>query len=259
VAQSEFSLDRSSGIPLGTQLAWRLQTLIASGRLAEGERLPGVRELAELAGVNVNTVRSVYARLADEGAIVSEHGRGTFVADARAARVGLDRVRAALGTDPVAAAPGAAAAEAGDGAPEVSGGRSTPTREKRRRGGASADPAPADDRRTTSAEARRRASLKAEIALLERELAALEPVNGVNEPVIGGRPTPQLLTAAELEAIRDELVERLRPLRADRTLVRDERERERLEPQPRPRQRAIATSTPRFESGPGGWSLRWRG
>jgi DNA-binding transcriptional regulator YhcF (GntR family) len=223
MSQSEFSLDRDSGIPLGTQLAWRLRTLIASGQLAEGERLPAVRELAERAGVNVNTVRSVYARLADEGSIVSEHGRGTFVADVRAAREGLDRVRAALGTEP-------------------------------------SSPALPEPVRAATAEARRRTSLRAEIALLERELAALEPVNGVGEPVIGGRPTPQLLTAAELETIRDELVERLQPLRADRTIVRDERERERLAPEPRPRQRAIATSTPRFETGPGGgWSLRWRG
>ena len=217
-----FTLDRESGLPLGTQLGWRLRTLIASRRLAEGERLPPVRELAALAGVNVNTVRSVYARLADEGAIVSEHGRGTFVADAGAAQRGLDRVSAALGTEP-------------SGHPQAA--------------------------REGTAEARRRASLRAEIALLERELAALEPPNGVHAPTETRRPAPQLLTAEELEGIRDRLVERLQPLRADRTVVRDERERERHDPAAPPRrQRAIATSTPRFETGAGGgWSLRWRG
>ena len=242
-----FELDRSSGLPLGTQLGWRLRSLIASGRLAEGERLPGVRELAALAGVNVNTVRSVYARLADEGAIVSEHGRGTFVADADAARRGLDRVRAALGAEPAAA-----------GAPGE--GPSGAAREA-----AAARPGPAE-RSPSAAEARRRASLRAEIALLERELAALEPPNGGPAPGAPDAerrrpPAAQLLTAAELEAIRDDLVERLQPLRADRTVVRGERERERLEPGSEPRrQRAIATSTPRFEAGPGGgWSLRLRG
>ena len=221
-------LDRESGLPLGTQLGWRLRTLIASERLAEGERLPGVREMAELAGVNVNTVRSVYSRLADDGVIVSEHGRGTFVKDAAAAREGLDRVSAALRGDE-AEPPTPAAAEASPAA---------------------------------VAEARRRASLRAEIALLERELATVEPTNGVNGPSTIRRPTPQLLTAAELETIRDALVERLMPLRAERTVVRDERERERHEPGTSPeaqRQRAIATSTPRFEAGPGGWSLRWGG
>lgn len=244
----DFRLDRDGDLPLGAQLGWRLRTLIASGRLAAGERLPGVRELAELAGVNVNTVRSVYARLADEGATVSEHGRGTFVADPEAARRGLDRVRAAIG-EPAEAATGEAER------------RKAGSREAARRETA---PAPGASSRAATAEARRRASLRAEIAMLERELAALEPPNG--GPGHGADaserprpPAPQLLAAAELEAIRDELVARLQPLRADRTVVRGERERERFEAPREPhRQRAIASSTPRFETGPGGWSLRWR-
>src|SRR5918997_2984916 len=91
---SDFALDRASDVPLGTQLAWRLRSLIASGRLREGDRLPGVREMASLAGVNVNTVRTVYARLADQGVIVSEHGRGTFVTDRRPAQDELGRLAA---------------------------------------------------------------------------------------------------------------------------------------------------------------------
>ena len=200
----EYALDRDSDVPLGTQLAWRLRSLIASGRLAEGERLPGVREMAALAGVNVNTVRTVYARLADQGVIVSEHGRGTFVGPRRRALDDLGRLAAqAAGT----------AREAG------------------------IDP---------------------------RELAKLDVTRG-GEPGDRAerrprRPTPQLLTAAELEEIRDELVERLRPLRADRTVARDERQRVWLEEDESPRrQRAIASTTPKLETGTGGWSLRWRG
>ena len=52
-----------------------------------GDRLPSVRELADIAGVNVNTVRAVYARLESEGRVSSEQGRGTFVA-ARAPTAG---------------------------------------------------------------------------------------------------------------------------------------------------------------------------
>ena len=244
----DFRLERDSGLPLGTQLGWRLRTLIASGQLAAGERLPAVREMAELAEVNVNTVRGVYSRLADEGAIVSEHGRGTFVADAEAARRGLDRVRAAFEPGPTA----------GGRAARATAGLASPDRAAATRGVAPEAP------RAATAETRRRASLRAEIALLERELAALEPPNGGprNGPDAAERarpPAPQLLTAAELERIRDELVERLQPLRADRTIARGERERERLEQAPEPRrQRAIASSAPRFETGPSGWSLRWR-
>lgn len=76
-----FSTDPAAELPVGVQLSWRLQALIATGRLAAGERLPSFRRLAEWAGVNVNTVRSVYAGLEEAGLVVSRQGRGTFVAD----------------------------------------------------------------------------------------------------------------------------------------------------------------------------------
>jgi len=75
-------VDRASHVPLGVQLVERIRTAVAGGRLDQGDRLPSVRELAESAGVNVNTVRAAYARLEAEGLVRSEHGRGTFVAGA---------------------------------------------------------------------------------------------------------------------------------------------------------------------------------
>src|SRR5436309_10265255 len=78
----DLALERGSDVPLGTQLAWKLRAAVASGALGPGDRLPAVRELAAGAGVNVNTVRAVYARLASQGVVVSEHGRGTFVSGA---------------------------------------------------------------------------------------------------------------------------------------------------------------------------------
>ena len=56
-------LARADDLPVGAQLAWRLRVLIASGQLAPGDRLPGVRELASGTRVNVNTARAVYRRL----------------------------------------------------------------------------------------------------------------------------------------------------------------------------------------------------
>jgi len=81
VAALGLQVDRNGDIPVGTQLAWQIQALITEGRLLPGERLPSVRRLAEAAGVNVNTIRSVYERLEGEGFIRTEHGRGSFVAD----------------------------------------------------------------------------------------------------------------------------------------------------------------------------------
>jgi DNA-binding transcriptional regulator YhcF (GntR family) len=75
----DLTVDRDAELPLGAQLAGRIRTALRERRLAPGDRLPSVRELAEAAGVNVNTVRAVYARLESEGLVRSEHGRGTFV------------------------------------------------------------------------------------------------------------------------------------------------------------------------------------
>jgi GntR family transcriptional regulator len=76
----ELTVDRSGGVPLGAQLAARIREAVQQGALGTGDRLPSVRELAEAAGVNVNTARAVYTRLESEGLVRSEHGRGTFVA-----------------------------------------------------------------------------------------------------------------------------------------------------------------------------------
>ena len=73
-------VDRETGVPIGTQLAWALSERMSKGELRPGDQLPSVRELAAEAGVNVNTVRAVYARLERDGLVRSEQGRGTFVA-----------------------------------------------------------------------------------------------------------------------------------------------------------------------------------
>src|SRR5215217_4155865 len=87
-------LARADDLPLGAQLAWRLRVLIASGQLGPGDRLPGVRELASGTGVNVNTARSVYRRLMEDGLIASRHGLGTFVAEDAPSSPDLERLAA---------------------------------------------------------------------------------------------------------------------------------------------------------------------
>lgn len=87
-----FSIDPADELPVGLQLTWRLRALIATGRLASGERLPSFRRLSEWAGVNVNTVRAVYAGLEREGLVVSRQGQGTFVAEGIEAAVQLEEI-----------------------------------------------------------------------------------------------------------------------------------------------------------------------
>jgi GntR family transcriptional regulator len=87
-----FSTDPAAELPVGVQLSWRLRALIASGRLAAGERLPSFRRLSEWAGVNVNTVRAVYAGLEASGLVASRQGQGTFVADGVKAAPELEEI-----------------------------------------------------------------------------------------------------------------------------------------------------------------------
>jgi GntR family transcriptional regulator len=87
-----FAIDPGDELPVGLQLSWRLRALIASGRLGAGERLPSFRRLSEWAGVNVNTVRAVYAGLEREGLVVSRQGQGTFVAEGIAAAPQLEEI-----------------------------------------------------------------------------------------------------------------------------------------------------------------------
>jgi GntR family transcriptional regulator len=108
LAQSNpFVLDPESDLPLSVQLGWRLRALIMSGRLGAGERLPSLRRIAGWAGVNVNTVRSVYESLEAEGLVLSHQGKGTFVAESVAAEPELEAIALealkqgqALGADP---------------------------------------------------------------------------------------------------------------------------------------------------------------
>ena len=79
--QTPFQIDPSDELPVGLQLSWRLRALVRTGELGAGERLPSFRQLAEWAGVNVGTVRSVYEGLERDGLVVTRHGQGTFVAE----------------------------------------------------------------------------------------------------------------------------------------------------------------------------------
>src|ERR1700744_5642887 len=93
-ATNSFAVDPADELPVGLQLTLRLRALIVTGQLPAGDRLPSGRQLAEGAGVNLNTVRGVYAGLEASGLVASRQGRGTFVADGVQATPELEEIAA---------------------------------------------------------------------------------------------------------------------------------------------------------------------
>lgn len=186
----DFALDRAGEVPLGVQLAWALRSRVQDGRYRPGQRLPGMRELADELAINVNTVRAVMERLERDGLIERRQGTGTFVADA----------------PPPASAAGAIAASAA----------------------AHARTAGVDPREVASAlyvgelqaggsgEAQRRLLLRSQITVLEQALGELQarfPGLAAESPRhAAAEPVPRLLSVEELEQAKADLVRRLASL-----------------------------------------------
>lgn len=200
----DFRVERDSEVPVGTQLGWKLHAMLARGVLRPGDRVPSVRELADFAGVNVNTARAVYRELEGEGLISSQQGRGTFVTSkadelrelgelvartlAEAGERGLDPklLAASLYSEPPAGA-----APLPEPLPEVDRGAGEP--------------------------AMRRA-LREQIGMLEAELANYawhDPQSPPAPRPRGGGPVGRIVGVEELERTRAELIDRLRRLRGE--------------------------------------------
>lgn len=206
--ESVLELGRDEDVPVGTQLGWRLRALILSGHLAPGERLPGVRELASGAGVNVNTARAIYGRLEADGLAISKHGSGTFVADDPPARPAIEQI----------AAEAVEAAEAGGIHPRelaqaiYAGSGAGPIELPQVEPDFAVDPG-ADPSEESARAARR--SLRAQIARLEGQLAPYVEHLGLRDrPPPITAPAGRVAGVGDLEATRDALVERLRDARA---------------------------------------------
>ena len=189
----DLEIDREAEVPIGVQLAWALRARIRDGRFKPSQRLPGLRDLAEAIGVNVNTVRAVYQRLEHEGLIDSQQGSGTFVASTRhkpsaVGTIAADAAREALatGVDPR----------------EVAAALYVTSEPPAR---------PVDEA------AERRRLLRIQIAGLERTLGELEaghpglvPADLLPaSPALRAGSSPRLLGAGELEQVRTSLVRRL--------------------------------------------------
>ncbi|MCI6746040.1 GntR family transcriptional regulator [Anaerolactibacter massiliensis] len=81
--------------PIYLQIIEKLETGIAAGTYAPGQKMPSVRDLALEAGVNPNTVQRAFAELERDGLLHSQRTSGRFVTEDRqklsALRVTLGR------------------------------------------------------------------------------------------------------------------------------------------------------------------------
>ena len=75
----EISIDRDSSEPIFRQVVREIQSLISSGSLPEGFRLPPERRLADSLGVNRSTIFNAYRELKGLGLVDAHVGRGTAV------------------------------------------------------------------------------------------------------------------------------------------------------------------------------------
>ncbi len=73
-----------SDLPVYQQIATQLRLQIETGEVAAGTRLPAIRSLASVLGVNRDTVSMAYESLSAAGLVQSTVGRGTFVRPERA-------------------------------------------------------------------------------------------------------------------------------------------------------------------------------
>ena len=76
----DIHIDKNSRVPIYDQIKEQIKGLIHAGQIKTGDQLPTIRELSVELSVNFNTVALSYRDLANDGVIVTERGRGTFVA-----------------------------------------------------------------------------------------------------------------------------------------------------------------------------------
>lgn len=197
-----FATDPGDELPVGLQLTWRLRALIATGRLGAGEKLPSFRRLSEWAGVNVNTVRAVYAGLEEEGLVVSRQGQGTFVAEGiepagQLEEIAIDALRRArdAGLSPRELAVVASACAGMPGAID----------EAEPEEAAAELPDPGEEAEAIEV----RQELRRQIARLEAELAAYPRDLPGGMPTAPRRAQAHVAGVGELERTRDTLIAQL--------------------------------------------------
>ena len=75
----QIHVDSNAKFPIVAQLTQQITWLIANGGLKQGEKLPPIREFAQVLGIHMHTVRAAYQRLEADMLVTVHAGRGTIV------------------------------------------------------------------------------------------------------------------------------------------------------------------------------------
>jgi GntR family transcriptional regulator len=75
----EFHLDAHSGIAPYQQIVSQVRQALLLGLLAEGDKLPTVKEVVAAVAINPNTVSKAYRELEHLGLAAAKPGVGTFI------------------------------------------------------------------------------------------------------------------------------------------------------------------------------------
>jgi GntR family transcriptional regulator len=86
-------VDLSSSEPLFEQISFAVKEAVARGELAQGAKLPSVRELAQELSINPNTVVRAYEALERDGVVTRRQGAGCFVTGRASSLNGKERRR----------------------------------------------------------------------------------------------------------------------------------------------------------------------
>lgn len=74
-----FRIDNQSRTPVFEQIVQQAEEYVRTGILKPGDKLPSIRELTSLIGVNPNTIQKAYNELDRRGVTVSVVGKGCFI------------------------------------------------------------------------------------------------------------------------------------------------------------------------------------
>jgi GntR family transcriptional regulator len=80
---SGLTISQADPRPMYLQIKEQIRHRIAVGDWKPGQEVPSIRALAIELRVSVITIKRTYAELESEGVIVTQHGKGSFVAESK--------------------------------------------------------------------------------------------------------------------------------------------------------------------------------